>query len=71
MKELNAKAARLFTVCVVLIAIYSVATLIYAVYCGSTAEIRRFLPEMLHSSAVSLILALGGALLLDLELLRQ
>lgn len=71
MKELNSKALKLFSVCVILIVIYSVATLIYAAYCDSASEIRRFLPEMLHSSAVSLILALGGTFLLDLELLRQ
>lgn len=71
MRELNKKALRIFSICIALIFIYSVATLIFAAYCESRALIMLFLPEMLHSSAISLILALGGTLLIDLELLRQ
>ena len=71
MRELNKKASKIFSVCIALIFIYSVATLIFAACCESRVLLMRLLPEMLHSSAISLVLALGGTLLIDLELFRH
>ncbi len=71
MKELHAKAARIFSICFSLIALYLAATALYAVFTMGSLNARQILFEMLHSIAISALLSLGGVLLIDSELKRH
>ena len=71
MKELHSKAAKIFTVCFSLIALYLAATVIYGFFSLGSARASAILLEMLHSSAISALLALGGVILIDTELKRR
>lgn len=71
MKELHAKATAIFRICFSLIALYLVATILYAVLTMGSSYARQILFEMLHSIAISALLSLGGVLLIDCELKRH
>ena len=71
MKELHKKASRLFSLCMSLIALYIIAVLVYALATFGSVSGELILFEMLHSVAISALLSLGGALLLDAELKRH
>ncbi|MBQ5390710.1 MAG: hypothetical protein IIU58_07370 [Clostridia bacterium] len=65
---LGLPARRLFTLCVGLILGYLPFVGIYAWCTMGDLTARVLVLEMLHSAAISAVLALGGALLLDCEL---
>lgn len=65
---LTAPAVRLLTICAFLILAYLPFVCIFAWRSGGDLHARALVLEMLHSAAISVVLALGGGLLLDCEL---
>lgn len=65
---LTAPAVRLLTVCAFLILAYLPFICVYAWHSGGDPYARTLVLEMLHSAAISVVLALGCGLLLDCEL---
>lgn len=65
---LTAPAVRLLTLCVLLILAYLPFVCVYAWRNCGDLYARTLVLEMLHSAAISVVLSLGGGLLLDCEL---
>lgn len=68
MPSLHAAAAKLLRQCLVPILLCLAGALLYAWYNYGDPTALRTLRELLHSIAISTVLAIGGALLLDCEI---
>lgn len=71
MRELCDKAIRLFKICMFFIIIYIVGTVVFSVVNMGSVSASVILLEMLHSIAISACLALGGVIIVDIDLTRH
>lgn len=68
--DLHAGAVRLLKVCLVPILLTLCGIAVFAAWHRGDPTVLPLLRELLHTVAASLLLALGGGLLLDLEIRR-